>query len=280
MNYLNKVINFPFMTHPGYTTGNILHGGTEFELYRKEIINVYELLGRVERPDFLYFVMGAAMEEIMDSDTYEKYHGWRQLFPYYIENYVRNNKDAQKLMIIISPNDSFAIRKQPIFIGKTVNIFNWEKNEEFYYSKEYNLQIYVFCTMMPCKDLIINNRKIRKLRKMSIYSGNYRELIDGMKQTKDDIQFIDMFYERLEEFVKKVEFVVAESNASFNEYTENSKFNNYYMFPQVKKVFKNLSEWIHKPNSTVKKLYGPYGSGVAVIDYTDKDMTIDKSLWH
>ncbi len=79
------------------------------------------------------------------------------------------------------------------------------------------------------------------------------------KQTENDIKFIRSFYTSLENLIKYIEsnngITTCFSYVVFNIDSDNSKYNKYYLFKEIYKLFlkyKNnlLCEWIYYPNKT------------------------------
>jgi hypothetical protein len=262
-------INCPWMIYRmASKLGNICHGWRNFELYRKESIRLNNYINNLLNTNaitdntILYLAIGAAAEELFtdstndkDTEIYNKYEQYRQLLPLYIELAAINHKCPVKI-IIISPNSSFENYKDPEFIDATNNIFKWVKaSNTNYISELYNITVDIFCTPMMCNDLVENKkiipiiRQICNAQKINIYE----QITNDMEQTVEDVIFINNFYLQLSKLFDNVEnkggVIICNSYAVFHFKSNLQKYSDYFMFPEIKKLFENkypqriLSEW-------------------------------------
>lgn len=267
--YKDDKINFPFMMYPsGGISGNLLHGWTNFDVCKKEVVRLHNHLleYKPKKKTLFFLVVGAAMEEISNEDPYYKHQQWKQLFPDYISEYCANPKNICKI-VIVSPNTSFEKGVPPVFISKTTHEFNWiKRGEGGWISKNGNTTIDIFCTAMPCEDRKMNNLKIKKLRSIDIFQNEmYKPQVEQMYQNNEDVKFVDSFYQTVGQLFDNIErengTIVCHSYASFNSGSNNSKYNNYYMFPKLTEYFPTMSssrvlaEWIHDPTCKQMVLY-------------------------
>ncbi len=237
-------LNFPWVVYPN----QMCSGYTNLKHYRYELIRLYNTINnyKVSKNNILQIIIGASMEE---KKEYNQRIGnqYSQLFPYYIE-YLLENTDNKIMIIIIAPNKNFESEYEPEFIKHT-DYYNWSYNKENkeYVSKDVNITIKIFNTMFPSNDKT-NKEKIEHMKKFS-KSESLKYI-----QTVDDKEFIDIFYNKLEEKINEIEinngFIFCISYANFR---KGSIFNkcsrNYGLFPDIKNIFKNkpnrlLCDWV------------------------------------
>lgn len=285
-----KPINCPWMLyHMISRVGNIFHGWQNYELYRKESLqllqHIEKLKSVINKQSVLYIAIGAAAEEITTDVNYNKYNQYQQLFPHYIESVAKQNIPVN--VIIISPNESFEkgtlYYKDPKFIDATHKDFKkmWHKIEDGVYYND-NINVNIFCTPMMCEDMKKNKMVLQYARGLSELTEDDRFIkeINDMEQTSHDIEFITTFYKSFGELLDIVEkfggVTICNSYAVFTDGSESAKYRNYYMFPKIMEFFvgkypqRILSEWSYTMSCTNTVMcIGKTQNHTAKITYTD-----------
>ncbi len=268
----------PYFAYPGTP----FRGYHNFKLYNKELKRLYTFLDDCDmKPKTnVYICIGAAMEEVIGHNSYEKHYQWKQLFPDHLQNFILNNKDSDTQLIIISPNDTFSDDnyKDPVFISRTDELFDWTKIENRKYtSTKYNVTVNIFCTMMPHDDSTRNKLLMTQLKRKKELC-EYFSWLSQLEQTRDDLEFTNIFYKVFGKFLDSVNnnhgIISCFSFAVFNEVTEFRKYNNYAMFSEIKKLFSDdatnrlLLEWCFRVDSTEMKFFSKKGYDIR-ISYND-----------
>ena len=166
-------MNYPFFIYPGYP----FKGYFNFKEYLTEVVRldnyIKSLTSDCQEKCHLHLTIGAAMEEVADLEDYKsifiKNQHWRQLLPYFIDLSVYNNRTIPVKVLIIAPNEIFTDNqfKEPTFIRYTNEFYDWDKiNPKCYKSKNFNIEINIFCTMMPHNELERNRRLLNQIKQI------------------------------------------------------------------------------------------------------------------
>lgn len=268
----------PYFAYPGTP----LRGYHDLNLYNEELKRLYTFLNdcKTKPKTNVHICIGAAMEEVINHDSYEEHYQWKQLFPDHLQNFILDNKESDTYLIIISPNDTFSDDnyKDPVFISRTNEIFDWTKVENRKYtSTKYNVTVNIFCTMMPHDDSTRNKLLMTQLKqKKELHKHFY--WLDQLEQTQYDLEFTNIFYKVFGKFLDSVNdnygIISCFSFAVFNEATVFRKYNNYAMFSEIKKLFPDnvanrlLLEWCFRIDSTEMKFFSERGHDIR-ITYND-----------
>ena len=246
----NIQLSYPYFLYPGFP----FHGYRNIFQYNINIIKlknyIDSLINEINEPIILHFSFGAIMEEYLSEYNDNEYiYQWRQLFPYHLENCLKKFNNIKMIHIIISPNKTFEFGpfyKSPLFVNLS-DITFIDDNMGTIHTSEYNFTTKIFNTMMPSKD-INNNKFINEINKQNLlFDFN----INDYKQIEIDINFINDFYQSLNNLINKVNTyrgcVTGFSYAVFNTSNNRSSFNNYNLFREIISVFNNnstlLCEW-------------------------------------
>lgn len=253
-------INFPFYTYPNIATSQYY----DFDIYRKNVKKLNDFINSYipKNKTFFHLIVGAAMEEhiykFKNNDYIDCYdYQWRQLFPYWLDTFIRNT-DASVEIIIISPNEQFCNDNyQMEFIDHTNNIYDWYITDNIIKSKKYNnITITIFGTFFPhiCE---------RNANVIGYYKNTnnciFDDVISNVKQNNNDIDFITNFYTNLIKLFDKIidmnGFISCCSYAVFNSSTINAKLNKYVMFKELLNIIDKYpkdkimcTEWIYMIN--------------------------------
>lgn len=245
-------MNNPFFTYPGYP----YRGYKDHDEYLREILRLNEYLKELHELNelnkcLLHFTIGAAMEEAYEiedyKDIYKQHYQWRQLLPAHIDYYACANPESPIRIIILSPNKTFHTKefKEPQFIKYSNDIYQWETvDQKTFKSKEFNLIVKIFCTMMPHQESD-RNQKLCKHVELVDKDQNVcyaKQII----QTEADNEFIKNFYINLEQLIVNIEKnggqITCFSFAVFHRTIELQIYNDYVMFSEIKKLFLNNKE--------------------------------------
>jgi len=264
-------MNYPFRTYPNIITSEYTH----FEHYVEQVKELRLLIKKlnVEPETLFHLCIGAAMEEYLsrfpeDCVSFQ----WRQLFPYWLEQYALENPTKPIRIIIISPNKEFHVEehmKTPSFIPNTDGIFNWILEDGFkkIKSRSFNIEIFIFSCPMP--HICTRNKLI---------CNHYRKLdydmvahfADKIEQTDTDRKFVIEFYKDLSKLfsiiVDKSGYVSIYSFAVFRQGSENSyHINNFAMFNEIIPIARKLPaksyqlcEWLYTKTGYVMMDRGRY----------------------
>mgnify|MGYP000119565495 CR=1 FL=1 len=276
-------LTFPYFTYP-----NILcYGYHNTDEYNPELHRLHEMIKKIKTENnkkfLLHITIGAAMEEfltISDKPNFDMYEfQYQQLFPTHVKSFIKQNPSCKVIHLIISPNESFETDKfkVPLFVTKTPEM-NWNRDGKSFYSNNY--EVHIFCTMMPTHHLgnnrIINNAII----KIKITDHNIAQQLDKYRQTKNDIEFVRIFYDDLNKLLLHIShisgFVTCFSFATFNEKTDLKRICNFAMFIEIYHIFKLyehfiLAEWQYIEGSYIVRKYLPNGMWVKLIKYVDDE---------
>jgi hypothetical protein len=173
---------------------------------------------------------------------------WKQLFPDHFYDAIMNEYPI--VSIIVAPNEGFNYNsdnfKIPTFVKKTNELFKWKNKENnHFYSEEFDINIYIFYTMFPTKNTLIN-----------------QEVSSDFITTTTDIDFVLKFYNTLENCFKNIiknnGCVSCFSFAVFNSETDNSKIQNFEMFRELRELKLKipslfLAEWNFKFDNYLMK---------------------------
>lgn len=247
---IESTLQNPFFLYPNYPVSgyhNITLYNDNLQILKRDMII---LTAKIKKPTLLHFSFGAAMEECDDSALDFQ---WRQLFPYHLETAAKEHPTLEIIHIIISPNETFEFgdrQKCPRFVEKSDIKFTYDKSTNTIVAKEFNITTHIYCTMMPTVEL--NNKKRIDSLLMLEFPDYYN--IRGMRQTANDISFVNKFYSTMDKLMQRVELMggctTGFSFAVFNEMTDPRKacIKDYAMFKEVKILFENneksqLCEW-------------------------------------
>jgi hypothetical protein len=214
-------------------------------------------------PILFHLTIGAAMEEHQKLAGRSEYDfQWQQLFPFHIRRFIKENPRHKRKIIhfIVSPNEHFAMSDDiPFFVQKTPE-FEWEIVGKTYYSKKFNYEVHIFCTMMPTIDLR-NGKILDQLEKFS----HLKDLVGIYRQTIFDREFTEKFYDSIDnmigQIIKHNGIATCFSFAVFNASGNNEKLKNFVMFPEITKIFDGhmciLAEWTYRVTCYVLVLRKP-----------------------
>ena len=242
-------LSFPYFLYPnsqcaGYN--NIERYNYELQRLQESIYN----LNKIEEPFLFHITIGATIEEGMNMcpEHYSKYdYQYQQLFPSHIRHFALSG--GKVISFIIAPNASFGEDFiEPQFIKKTKE-FCWRKTNMIYISEKYNCEIHIFNTMMPCIDTKRNNEFFNRFAETKIDVD-----ISVYRQTKYDVDFIQNFYNTLENTIEHINdnfgLVSCFSFAVFNKETSpHRNLNNFIMFRKMLDIMKLnktniVAEWV------------------------------------
>lgn len=269
-------LNFPYYTYPG-----IPHCGYhDIDHYNSELLRLkseFELLitrTDEDTPILFHLTIGAAMEEyqkLAESTSYD--FQWQQLFPFHIRRFIKENKYKRKIVhFIVSPNEHFAKSGDiPFFIQKTPE-FEWEIVGKSYYSKKFNYEVHIFCTMMPTIDLR-NSEILDRLEKFD----HLKNAMGIYRQTIFDREFTEKFYEyvngAISEIIRHNGIAACFSFAVFNADSDRGKLRDFLMFPKITKIFDNhkciLAEWIFRATCYILVLRKPLSHTRLQLSYVE-----------
>jgi len=274
---MNLELNHPFFIYPR----GFMSEYNDYNHYRGEVKRLYKFINNlsnelnklnelnelnefnefiqlseqnVNRNNILIpFIIGSPMEDsITKSNTLkENYFQFRQLFPNYINNFIKSNPDNKFIqIIIISPDDIFSTHtnKKPLFmLYESFDFVLTNLNEYVYTEEKLTIKINIFNCPVPC------------LEKRTSIINRYDTLINGMepnlynintyRQTQSDIEFINNFYSSLNRLFSLNSNpsinIVINSWASFKNLDGISE--RYNMFPKILELANEhniiASEW-------------------------------------
>jgi len=249
------------INHPWYVYPNEpLSGYKKYEIYKNEIIKLMSFIQNFEINNHTVFhlIIGAAMEEFLASRIEDpKYEDitfqWRQLFPFWIENYLNYNPDGVIRILIVSPNKEFSENYIPLFVQFTNEKFNWKINNNTISSQTYNIVINIFCTPFPSIDKN-SEKKINHYKKF-ISKNEASNLI----VTHHDTLFVKRFNKYLTKLFNNIilnkGIIISTSYAVFNKNSDLINIKRYKMFLDIYQILKKvpresclITEWIFKPS--------------------------------
>ncbi len=241
-------LNNPYYLYPGYP----LSGYTDLKEYNKNLIDLNEyikqLTTEVNTKILLHLTIGSAAEELNNSLKKNIDFQWQQLLPEHVQRYAKKN-NMKVLNIIISPSSIFKDKYNPLFIKNTPKYYWDNSDKNSYKSQKYNLLVKTFYCPLPSN--CDYTKFMDKMKSTNLFDDEY---LSTLEQTMDDKKFIIDFYNNLKILFNKVnEFngiVTCFSYAVFNAETNNSKYNNYYLFRELTNLFDNdkriLAEWVYR----------------------------------
>lgn len=264
-------MNYPFRTYPNVITSEYIH----FEHYVEQVkeLNTWIKKYKPESGTLFHLCIGAAMEEYMSRFQEDcVMFQWRQLFPYWLEEYAMNNPTKPIRILIVSPNREFHLEecaKTPRFVNETNSLFDWIVDGYKIKSGTFNIEIQIFSCPMP-----------HICTKNSSFCSHYRKqkydqiahFADKIKQTEDDRAFVKEFYEEVSRLFKDVVsmlgYVSIYSFAVFRQGSENAiHINNFAMFDEIIPIARNLPsesyqlcEWIYTKTGYIMTERGMYTS--------------------
>jgi len=272
-------MNNPFFTYPGYP----FKGYKDHDEYLQEIMRLNSYL--IELKDLenclLHISIGAAMEEAFEiddyKDIYKQYYQWRQLLPTHIDYYACANPSFPIRIIILSPNKTFSTKhfKEPQFIKYTNDIYQWESiDQKTFKSKEFDLIVKIFCTMMPHQELERNTQLVKHIK--LIDQKENTSYVDKIIQTDEDIEFIKNFYINLQQLIESIEEkkgrITCFSFAVFRGNIDLLIYNDYEMFNEIKKLFlinkesRLLCKWIFNMTKHDMIVFGKNNKKINFLD--------------
>lgn len=246
-------INFPWYLYPNQPCS----GYKDYETYRLETIRLYNELVKYKPSKNTVFqlIIGAVMEEYKERNNNIDEH-WRQLLPYYLENYLENDETNENCVeiFIVAPNNNFK-EKINLSLIKETDYLNWiyDEDNKTYKSTLYDLTIKVFYTPFPS----IQKNNNAEIKNYSIMLDDYD--FTPIIQTENDITFVKNFYNQLGKIFDLIEknkgVVLCNSYAVFrSDSMYKPIYEHYKLFNEIKTLFikkKNriLAEWVFKLNN-------------------------------
>jgi hypothetical protein len=245
-NIQNLVLNNPYALYPGSWP----LCGYRSPIYNTELIRLIHALKSlqdIKTITLFHLTCGSPIEEFKYTDLKHRgrLHQKYQLIPDHL--YDTAKKGISTINFIVSPN-----KLDPPLIIKNNNFT--KINDFSYVHNMYPLHIYIFNTMMPSNNKTKIDNKIKKLLKHNILQ-NYPSLdINTLYQTKDDVKFIDIFYQTLRttinNFLNIGSFCSCFSFAVFNQDTEYYKYNRCALFRELIEYYPAtnnsiLYEWVY-----------------------------------
>ncbi len=218
-----------------------------YDLYRREALKLNEFIDNLfveihkEHRDseiLIPLIIGSAMEDsISKSNTSkENYFQYHQLFPNYINNFIKSNSNKKFIQIIIvSPDDIFSSDTLiPTFtLYESFDFVLTSPNEYVYTDGKTNIKVNIFNCPFPCVDkrnsLILRYENLIKGLEFNSYK------ILSYHQTQQDLEFINSFYSKIERLFilthNSLMKIVINSWVSFKNLDGYSE--NYNMFPKL-----------------------------------------------
>jgi hypothetical protein len=275
-------LNYPYFIYPGYP----FCGYFDTPTYNSNIIKALDLIKDIQKnlntKILFHLTIGACMEEYINISEQEKdllYFQWEQLFPYHLREYAKSG--GKIINIVLSPTPTLNVLNSisPMFISAT-NEFDWEilQEQNCIKSRNYDVSIYVFCTMMPT--LKYNNIKFERISKLDAQFGS--KYVEIIRRNDNDREFTINFYTTLKQFKQTVEryggAFTCFSFAVFEICTEKAEyFNNYAMFREITSLFRNslenslLAEWIFIKTSYAMLTY-PDNDQITYTNFSSKEI--------
>lgn len=257
-------LNFPYYVYPGIPG---VHGYYDTVTYNKELIRLYNFINtqisQINCPTLLHITIGTAAEEIYNKNvnTLNEYDfQYQQLYPeHLLREYILTNNNI--LHLIITPNDI----KTPRFIQMTPEM-QWKMDENnVFVDKTSRYKVMIFNTMMPTCDQK-NKRIVEHYSNSGL--GKYFD-INIIKQTNNDIEFVNNFYSKLgnlfDAINQKSGRITCFSFAVFNENTDRACVKNYMMFKEITSLFTHIL--LHDDNTRILAEWRYILSSYTVIRY-------------
>lgn len=262
------------LNNPYYMYPNLIYSEYQnVDTYNNEVIKLYNYIEnyKSENNSLLSIVIGSPLEELKYFESGQKQNisylsgnYWEQLFPIHIRQAIYD--DINVSHIIISPSELFSKDFELGFIKNTKFMFEWKKVNNTYISENFkNITINIFNCPMPSK--YDYNNFIKKIEKEKKNLPKYQEYQKKFIQTKDDIEFINNFYLKLnnlfDEINQKNGLITCLSYAVFNNDSIHKIYNNYNLFREITYLFNNniykdmriLAEWVFDKNNSKMYVY-------------------------
>lgn len=256
---MDIIVNFPFYTYPNIAISQYC----DFAIYRENVQKLYDYIKSYDpKPNtFFHLIIGSAMEEhicrFKSTNYIEPYdYQWRQLFPFWLDRIIKNTNTIVEI-IIVSPDEQFCNNDYQLeFIKHTNDSYEWYINDNVIRSKKFkNIVITIFGTFFP--HICDRNRDFINFYKKQ-NKDFLNDVISNIRQTNDDIHFINNFYYGLTKLFDKIidmnGFISCCSYAVFNS-TLYSHINKYTMFKELLNIIKKYpnkkimcTEWIYRVN--------------------------------
>ena len=219
----------------------------EYNIYRSEAIKLNQFMNELlfeinekhlDKEILIPLIIGSAMEDclVKFNTSSENYFQYRQLFPNYINNFIKSNTNKKFIqLIIISPDNIFSSQSYvPNFIlYESFDFVSTNPNEYIYNNEQIYIRINIFNCPFPC------------IEKRNNVASKYKKLIKNLQfnpynitsyiQTQNDIKFINDFYVNIKKLFKSTTNsrikIIINSWVSFKNLDGYSK--NYNMFPEL-----------------------------------------------
>ena len=266
-------MNYPFPIYPN----GILSGYTSYSRYLCEVLRLYEFLSdlviKIQFEDIKNLIIlniGSAGEDaiyfikknpayIEESENCQ----WRQIHPVFIEHFINKFKNNLNINVIVVSPDSYQedIDYIPMFVQKYIItddfILNYtiENNQKYtYHNKDANVAVEFnfFNCFMP--NIEKNKNKIALHNKLIKDTNSIYE-INNFTQTVEDLEFIQIFYEKIEEI-----FTVSKNHNNYLIILNFATFRNTFvpseaMFCHIIKLIRNYNvvffEWNNFKNNVI-----------------------------
>lgn len=260
-------LNHPYHIYPN----SIFSEYIEYLVYNNEIKrlnqylvelhkNMIELKKNNKNRILIPFIIGSSMEVALQQNHthYDNIFQYQQLFPNYINYFIEKNlfDNIYIYIIIVSPDKLIGSTNfTPLFLKYSG--YNFEKTENKYiYS---NNNIFIEVNIFNCPIPSIEKRELI-IRKSDIILQDISFVnITSFRQTKNDINFINIFYNNFINICnindyKQLNFIV-NSYATFKN-IENPTI--YRMFPEILKICSNYNiiatEWQYIDEIFISKI--------------------------
>ena len=235
-------IHYPYYIYPGYPVS----GYTDISTYNLQLLKlnnkINTLKNDINDSTLFHLTIGACMEEYLQQSfrlpsTKNQYNfQWQQLFPDHLKQHALFG--GKVIHIIVSPTKSFNIYEyiEPLFVAETSE-FEWitlvTNDEILIRSRTYDIQIYIYCTMMPCIDN--RNKYIRDTIQKNISTGH--DYVTKITQTDYDVDYIIKFYNDMKKLFSDIQqnngIITCFSFAVFCNGGNKSHIKNFVMFKQL-----------------------------------------------
>jgi len=239
----NSNLNHPFFIYPR----GFMSEYNNYKLYRREVVKLNEFMNELfvdiiekhsDKDVLVPLIIGSVMEDfiIKSNTSSDNYFQYRQLFPNYINNFIKSNPNNKFIQIIIvSPDNIFESESYvPIFtLYESFDFVLTNPNEYLYYDESITIKVNIFNCPFPCIDsrnsLISRYETIIKTLEVNPYN------ILSYAQTPNDLEFIDIFYSRIDRLFSLTSNsqikIIINSWVSFKNLDGISE--NYNMFPKL-----------------------------------------------
>jgi hypothetical protein len=235
-------IHYPYYIYPGYPVS----GYTDISTYNLQLLKlnnkINTLKNDINDSTLFHLTIGACMEEYLQQSfrlpsTKNQYNfQWQQLFPDHLKQHALFG--GKVIHIIVSPTKSFNIYEyiEPLFVAETSE-FEWitlvTNDEILIRSRTYDIQIYIYCTMMPCID--DRNKQIRDILQKNISTEH--DYVTKITQTEYDVDYIIKFYNDMKNLFSDIRqnngIITCFSFAVFCNGGNKSHIKNFVMFKQL-----------------------------------------------